>query len=94
MNNNKKNAVRALSEKIELPLDVICGAPMIEMYSDRQLVIEGECRISHYEADRISAMCRGKNISVKGRDLNIKLMNCDALIISGNIESISFGGLV
>lgn len=93
MNNNKKNAIRSLSDRIELPVDVLCGAPMIEMYSDRQLVIEGQCRITHYEAVRISAICRGKDICIKGSGLNIKLMNCDALIISGNIDSISFGSL-
>lgn len=64
---------------------------MIEMYSDRQLVIEGECRIVHYDTDRISALCHGRCICIEGSDLAIKMMNCDALIISGNIASISFG---
>ena len=81
-----------ISDRIDLPLDVICGAPMIEMYANRQLVIEGECRISHYDEDMISALCRGRCICVKGKGLNITMMNCDGLIISGSVTSIDFTG--
>lgn len=78
-----------LSEKIGLPLDILRGAPYIQLYGGRSLIIEGNLRIDCYDENALSVRC-GKNIlRIAGRGLRVTLLDGEALAVSGIITSVS-----
>ena len=72
-------------------VDMLCGYPFIQIYNGRELVIEGNCRILEYTDTALSAVCKGKIITVNGRGMDVKLMDINALVISGVILSVFLG---
>ncbi len=72
-------------------VDMLCGYPFIQINNGRELVIEGNCRILEYTDSVLSALCKGKRITVNGRNLDVKLMDSTALVVCGVLMSVCFG---
>jgi sporulation protein YqfC len=88
--NNFRRVSTVVSEKTGLPVDVLDGYPQIKLYCGRELIIEGRCRISEYTPETVRAVCRRVKITVSGRALTVKLMDEQALVVCGVIQSVSF----
>lgn len=61
-----------------------------EIKSNRQAVIEGCQSIEQYDENMVKIKVQKMYVSFFGKDLNIKCLGFDALIIDGFITSIEF----
>lgn len=87
---SKGSAAARLSERVGLPVDVLKGYPYLQLYGGRRLIIEGACRLLDYGDESLCAQCGKVRIRVSGRKINVGLMDPEALIVSGYIQSVSF----
>ena len=62
----------------------------IEMKSNREIVIEGCKSIEEYDENMIKIKVKKMVISFFGRDLNIRCLTFDSLVIEGFVTSIEF----
>ena len=96
MKNNKNQKEKGLSliSKIssisELPIDTLLGYPLMQMYGNRELFIEGVTVLSNFDEERIFLKLGRLNLCIKGRKLNLKNLADENILISGYITSIEF----
>ena len=62
----------------------------IEIRGNREAIIEGCKNIAQYDENMIKINMKKMGISFFGRDLEIKCLNSDSLVIKGFITSIEF----
>ncbi len=62
----------------------------IEIKGNREAIIEGYKSISEYDENMIKINMHKMAISFFGRNMQIKCLNCDSLVIKGFITSIEF----
>jgi len=81
-----------LAEKMELPGEIIPGAGSLSIIGGRRALVEGYRGLLEYSTERlVLALERGK-IIISGAGLVIRTMNAGALVISGRIENVEWGG--
>ena len=72
------------------PLSSMLSSFHIEMKSNREVVIEGCKSIEEYDENMVKIKVRKMIISFFGRDLEIKCLTYDSLVIEGFVTSIEF----
>lgn len=72
------------------PLSSMLSSFHIEMKSNREIVIEGCKSIEEYDENMIKIKVKKMVISFFGRDLEIKCLTYDSLVIEGFVTSIEF----
>ena len=90
--NKKLNIDNAhhIIDKAELPLGAITNMPHFEMNGNREIIIEGSKGVLEYD-ENIIRVNTGKTISqFMGRNLSIKCLSTESLIITGFVTSIEF----
>ena len=70
--------------------DNVLSSVHIEMKSNRELVLEGCQKIEEYDENIVKIKVPKMWISVFGRDLELRCLNSDSLIVSGIICSVEF----
>lgn len=80
----------AAAEALELPADVVAGAPLIELVGRRELHMENHHGILSYARDEISVSGGKLLVMIRGEELEIAAMSAGALFITGKIESVTF----
>lgn len=65
------------------------GMPLIEIISDKRVLIENHKGVCKYTRDQICVKCNFGIIKVSGTDLHIKNMSADQLMILGSIGCIT-----
>ena len=81
--------VHRLPEALHIPDQTLPGVPIIEMYADRRVLVEGRCAIMQYESTCIKLRCCAFRVDVCGAGLNITELSGNQLIITGVIDRIS-----
>jgi sporulation protein YqfC len=76
------------AEALELPADVIAGAPLIELVGKRELRMENHRGILSYGGEEISVSGGRILVRVKGEGLEISAMSPTSLLITGTIHSV------
>ena len=84
--------------KIKKKIDTLKNSPIsfatensnIEMRGNREVKIEGCKRILHFSDDNIKISTKGMIINFFGKNLTIKCMTLDSLLIQGFINNIEF----
>lgn len=61
-----------------------------EIKSNRQVIVEGCQSIGQYDENMVKIKVKKMAVSFFGKDLNIKCLDSDSLIIDGFITSIEF----
>lgn len=89
---NKKNMEikESLAELLELPKDIILDLPRITMLGKLQLYIENHKGIIEYTKVRIRIQLREGTLRILGKDLTIKNIMEEEIVICGEIVSIEF----
>lgn len=82
------NFMEATAEALELPADVVAGAPLIELVGKRELRMENHRGILSYGPEEISVSGGRILVRVKGKNLELGAMSAQALLITGTIESV------
>lgn len=76
-------------DRLDLPEEQGIGETLVEIVGCRRVLVEHHRGVIQYSTDMISIKVKYGTISVCGSDLELTRMNCDQLIISGCIQSIT-----
>lgn len=90
MKNKTKQIKESVSELLELPKDIILDLPRITLLGNMQLYIENHKGIIEYSKLRIRVNTKSGIIRIIGKELLIKTIITEEIIICGNIEKIEF----
>ncbi|MCD7886569.1 MAG: YabP/YqfC family sporulation protein [Clostridiales bacterium] len=78
----------AAAEALELPADVVAGAPLIELVGKRELRMENHRGILSYGPEEISISGGRLLVRVRGEGLALGAMSGESLLITGTIRSV------
>lgn len=78
----------AAAEALELPADVVAGAPLLEVVGKRELRMENHRGLLCYGEEEISVSGGKILVRVRGKKLEISAMSANSLLITGSIERI------
>lgn len=80
----------SLSEILELPKDIVLDLPKITMIGNLQIYIENHKGIIEYSKERIRINTRRGVIRIIGKNMYIRTIITEEIIIVGEIETIEF----
>ena len=87
-----KRIMSVVSNKLELPMDILAGVPRIEIVGPGEVSIEPHKGLIEYSTYKITVSSAIGNIEVAGRGLLLKLMNSQRLEVVGEISSVVLAG--
>lgn len=85
--NNRKIST-SLCEITGLPLDALGKLPVFQLFSDRELIIEGAKNIEYYDELCVKIKAEKMHITVNGESLTIKCLANRNLSVCGDIGTI------
>lgn len=100
--NNKKNKARQsddkpkarlkekITEVLELPKEVILNIPKITIFGCKDILIENYKGIIEYDSERIRINTSSGVIKITGRNLNIREITSEDVIVNGIIDALEF----
>ncbi|MBS3994913.1 MAG: sporulation protein YqfC [Alkaliphilus sp.] len=91
MKNLSKEIKETVSELLELPKDIILDLPRITLVGNLQLYIENHRGLIEYSNQRIRIYTKNGIMRIMGKNLVIKTVIKEEIIIVGLIEHIEFG---
>lgn len=86
----KKPLSELISEKLDIPKDILMSIPRITAVGNRELVIENYFSLYEYTSDVIKIKAPDYILKIDGTDLKLSLISREALKISGIFAQISF----
>lgn len=90
MNGKTKEIRESISDLLELPKDIMLDLPRITLIGNLQLYIENHKGIIEYTSQRIRVNTKSGTIRITGKNLTIKIIIAEEIVICGNIENIEF----
>ena len=81
---------RKISDKFDIPQDIIAKAPVIFGYGNNRLCIENYRSIIEYTEELIKIQTKQQKIYIKGSKLVIAYFREDEMCVFGNISSIEY----
>ena len=92
MEDKIKGTKRFLTDKLELPREVVLNLPKITIYGDNEIQIENHRGIILFEKDEVKLNSTVGIIFLKGIDFEIIYMGGSTLVLSGRFKSIEYEG--
>lgn len=83
-----KSIIDRISDAADLQTEALPGRPIVELYSDRRLLIEIHRGIVEYDTHKIQVRVQYGILCVCGSSLEVVRMTSQQLIISGHIDAI------
>jgi sporulation protein YqfC len=90
MGDRTKEIKESISELLELPKDIILDLPRITMIGNLQIYIENHKGILEYSNQRIRIHTKNGTLRIIGKNLQIKTIITEEMIITGMIDQIEF----
>ena len=90
MENKFNRGKEVLSEKLDLPKDVLLDVPKIIVTGRNEVTIENHKGIMVFERDKIKINTNMSPIEIKGSDFEILYIATSTITISGKFASISY----
>ncbi|KXG75873.1 sporulation protein YqfC [Thermotalea metallivorans] len=90
MDRKTKEIKESISELLELPKDIVLDLPRITMIGNLQIYIENHKGIIEYSKLRIRINTKNGILRIVGKDLQIKTIITEEIIITGIINQIEF----
>lgn len=87
----KKQPIRRLSERLEIPEPIVSQTAVIEIYGRRRIAIDHHEAILEYGSEKITVQTREGTVSVCGGELCITLLTRSRIEIAGTICSVELG---
>ena len=78
-----------LPELLALPDQALPGVPIIEVYGDRRVLVEGRCAVIRYDSECVQLRNSYGCVSVVGCGLQMTELTYNRMIITGTICNIS-----
>lgn len=85
-----KNIKEYLSDKLDLPKDVILGLPQISMSGNRELLIDNYKSILEYSDTFMRIKAGGITVNISGRAISIENIGVNDIFLSGFFDKIEF----
>lgn len=79
-----------LSQKLQMPGDVLAGVPRIEMIGTRQVAMEPHKGLLEYGTEQISVQSALGAVRISGNSLKILAMNSHRITIGGTIKCVEW----
>lgn len=86
----KRSIMERMSGKLNIPTDILAGAPILMATGKNQVCLENYKGIIEYNGNLIRVQTKICKISIEGKNLNIDYFTEDELRISGIIQSIKY----
>ena len=85
----REKVLGKIPELLDLPDQALPGVPIIEVFGDRRVLVEGRCTVTRYDSTCILLRNACGRVCVSGCELNMAELSYDRLIITGTICNIS-----
>lgn len=82
--------VRQMGEQADLPAQLLPGFSHVELFQNRQAVVEGVKGVLGYGESQIQLNIGAMVLTFQGADLCIRSFQAEQLILTGTIAEISF----
>ena len=93
-NKYKKGNIKTFAKQIlnfsRSPIATALGSSHFEMNGNREIIVEGCRGILQYDENIVKISVKGMSVAFFGRNLSIKCMDFDSLVITGFVTSIEF----
>ncbi|SHJ46593.1 sporulation protein YqfC [Geosporobacter subterraneus DSM 17957] len=80
----------SISELLELPKDIVLDLPRITLIGNLQIYIENHKGIVEYSKTRIRIKTKSGILRITGKELMIKNIAAEEIVVCGSFESIEF----
>ena len=80
------------AQKLALPPDIAAGVPHLSMNGLCECSLDSHNGILEYEKDEIVISVNTGTVTIRGLDLEVKLMHRDCLTVCGRITALEFSG--
>jgi sporulation protein YqfC len=85
-----KDAVEDLAEALDLPGEAMTGAVRIVLTGRRRAMVEHHRGLLGYTAESVEVSAPPGRIRILGRDLELRAMDADALLITGTLTAVEY----
>ena len=82
--------VQQMGEQMDLPARLLPGFSHIELFQNRQAVVEGVRGVLSYSETQIQLNINAMVLTFKGADLSIQSYQTEQLILTGDIAEVHF----
>jgi len=82
------NLAQIIAEYTELPEDIILNLPKVTLVGNIYAVVENHLGIIEYTDVKVRINTRIGEYIIHGKNLRIKAIYCDAIVVDGQINSI------
>ncbi|GGF07628.1 sporulation protein YqfC [Halobacillus andaensis] len=79
-----------VSQYFDLPADVMLDLPRITTIGSLHAYVENCTGLLHFSDQEVRIQYRRGELSIKGKDLRIKMMLKEELLLEGELQSIDF----
>ncbi|HHV10766.1 MAG TPA: sporulation protein [Clostridiales bacterium] len=86
----KQTYLEELSNRLNLPADILAGAPIITATGRNEICLENYKGIIEFNSDLLRVQTKLCRICIEGKNLNILYFTEDEMKITGYIHSISY----
>ena len=86
----KKNLKKELSTAFEMPEEIVSDLPLISLRGFEEAVVENYDGIFEYSTEKIRVYTSVGVLRLTGKDMFIKCLDADNIIITGKIMSAEF----
>lgn len=90
MGTNNKRLKNRLSDTFELPKEIVLDIPNIKMIGSMEAVVENHKGILEYSQEILRINSASGIIKILGKNLEIKEINQEDILIKGDIDLIEF----
>ena len=88
--NLKRNILDHAADTFDLPGEVLSDLPRLTVTGGRRVMVENHKGLMDYASEQIVVAGGKVTIKIIGSDLELRAMNADALLISGDVFNVEF----
>lgn len=81
---------RQVNQMLAMPPELTWDMPKVTMVGNLQVHIDNHKGIRTYQAQQIEVNCRGGRLLIRGKELLLKNISLEALLINGVIDQIEY----
>lgn len=81
-----------IPETMNLPDHTLPGVPIVELYGNRRVLIEGHCAVTQYTDNCITVKTSCGAVAISGHNLHLAVLTKEQLVIVGSICDIHLCG--
>lgn len=89
----RESYLNRLSSTLNIPSDILTGAPIITLIGKSEISVENYKRIIEYTNNNIKIQTSIGSITIQGNDLKIVYFGNDEMKINGRFNLISYGNI-